>query len=149
MAIDEVDAHDAAMPVAVPPLHRHFAAAVEQVPLVRRAAHEWLHKVLAASGLPRTEQTDDVVFDVELVVTELVTNGVNAGASAVELTATLDDGIRIEVFDDGSGLPVPQDAPLTSDHGRGLRIVGDVAAEWGTRVEDDGRTLVWARIATD
>ena len=54
--------------------------------------------------------------------------------------------LRIEVDDDGAGTPEPQ--PLTDDeeHGRGLHLVGALAASWGMDVAESGGKRVWAEL---
>jgi anti-sigma regulatory factor (Ser/Thr protein kinase) len=84
----------------------------------------------------------DVVSDLELVVSELVTNGVEHGRGTVQL-AVEHSGWQIHgsVTDDGNGFDytLPN---VTSQglRGRGLAIVDALVTRWGIR---RGSTHVW------
>ncbi|HEX2894664.1 MAG TPA: ATP-binding protein [Marmoricola sp.] len=97
-------------------------------------------------GARETPETHDVV----LVVSELVTNSVRAGADVigVELVAT-DLRVELSVIDDAPGVPVTQHPGWDELHGRGLAIVEDVADEWHTTALDRGKkvTATWSRPA--
>ena len=89
----------------------------------------------------------DAARDVELVVSELVSNCVRAHAHHFVLA--LDghhDGLRIEVTDDAPGQPTPRAAGPTDQNGRGLLIVEHLATDWGLRAAAPGKT-VWAAFA--
>lgn len=89
-------------------------------------------------------QVGDAAGDVELIVSELVSNCVRAHAHYFELTL---DGhhhaLRIEVTDDAPGEPTPRTAGPDEVNGRGLLIVDTLAADWGLRA-DHPRKTVWA-----
>jgi len=89
------------------------------------------------------EQVDDIV----LVVSEVVTNAVQHGAGVVRLRLLRQHtNVRIEVQDDSPRPPVLLTTPsTTADWGRGLRIVGGLAAHWGTHRAGSGK-LVWAEV---
>ena len=74
-----------------------------------------------------------------LMVSELATNAVVHGASAFVIDVECTESqIRIEVFDEGRGVP-QLGAPLASDpHGRGLQIVDRLSDSWGL-----GMSSVW------
>ena len=82
--------------------------------------------------------------DVELVVSELVTNAIKVSAQAISLWL-MSDGMRAAVFvQDSSPLPpVPRDADEDSTDGRGLVIVDALAQRWGAYPVADGK-IVWA-----
>lgn len=87
--------------------------------------------------------------DVQLVVSELVTNSVrHAGLVAsdtIELRiAPFADRVRIEVADPGSGLDLDAPRSTAADRGSGwgLFLVDRIATRWGVR--PDGGTIVWA-----
>lgn len=90
----------------------------------------------------------DLLSTTELVVTELVTNAVNAGCSgliAVDL-ALHRTHLRVSVQDDAAGRPHVE-APTPSDeHGRGLFIIDRLASTWGTAPVDGGKQ-VWVELA--
>ena len=73
--------------------------------------------------------------DVELLVSELVTNSVKyAGDGAVRLSASSDRPrhVWVEVSDQGSGfVAVPRDRPATEPGGWGLQLVDTMADRWG------------------
>ena len=89
--------------------------------------------------------------DVQLLVSELVTNGVrHAGLRPGERlrvsVALVEDRVRVEVADPGPGF---EHGPLAPDPTRpggwGLRLVEELAQRWG--VERDGETIVWFEVA--
>lgn len=81
-----------------------------------------------------------------LVASELTTNALKHGKGAIELRLLLrDDFVRIEVVDEGTGAK-PQIRGTAGDIGGGwgLRIVDDVALQWGSF---EGTTHVWADVS--
>lgn len=116
-------------------------------PLAAAAARSALERV-GGHILP------DMMEDVRLLVSELVTNsyrhaGLGPGATA-RLIVEIDDGrVRVEVEDGGRGFvpSVPLDAPRDRLSGWGLTIVDRVADRWG--VTRDGGTHVWFELVTD
>jgi anti-sigma regulatory factor (Ser/Thr protein kinase) len=108
----------------------------------RSWAAGWLSTAL--DGLPyRLGLLDDTA----LVVTELITNALKAGSSKIAVSLRLDaDTATVAATDDTPGIPV-QLQPAPEDlSGRGLLIVSAVAADWGYRAWDIGKT-VWAELA--
>jgi anti-sigma regulatory factor (Ser/Thr protein kinase) len=87
--------------------------------------------------------------DVMLVVSELVTNSVRAGAGLidVELTVT-DDRVDLSVTDGADGWPATRHPALDDPHGRGLAIVESIADEWHPTLLDPGKrvTATWFRV---
>lgn len=111
------------------------------------AARRWTRRHLRAWGLER--QQDEAL----LVVSELVTNASAFGGSvglAVRVQQDPDAGpiLRIEVQDTGPGLP-PDFRVQGPGHGacsgRGLLLVSDLAAQWGSHHTSRGH-LVWAEL---
>ena len=82
--------------------------------------------------------------DAALMVSELVTNALLHGIGEIWLRVDADpDGVRIEVSDQGNVSLAP--SPTPGAHGGwGLRIVDELADEWGVL---EGSTKVWFRIA--
>jgi anti-sigma regulatory factor (Ser/Thr protein kinase) len=116
-----------------------------QFPAVRTSAHEARRFVSdAITGAPR-----DVCDSVALIASELATNSVRHAASAFEIRIErFPDRIRIEVEDDGRGVPVVKSPGPQDTSGRGLQIVTALADEWGIipKSEPPGKT-VWVTIA--
>ena len=89
----------------------------------------------------------DVVGDVKLLVSELITNSVKYGGNgAVTLRVETDDEqrLRVEVVDQGAGfVPVARDRPATDVGGWGLHLVQTLSDRWGVYA---GSTHVWFEI---
>jgi anti-sigma regulatory factor (Ser/Thr protein kinase) len=89
----------------------------------------------------------DLVGDVKLLVSELITNSVKYGGDG-EVRLVMErrgtGHVRVEVVDQGAGfVPVARDRPVTEAGGWGLHIVETVADRWGVH---DGSTHVWFEI---
>jgi signal transduction histidine kinase/DNA-binding response OmpR family regulator/anti-sigma regulatory factor (Ser/Thr protein kinase) len=86
------------------------------------------------------------LFDVQLLVSELVTNARRHGRPPAELRLLRAAGeILIEVHDCGSTLPTPRNAGPAEESGRGLRLIAAMAERWGTRPDVDGKS-VWCTV---
>jgi anti-sigma regulatory factor (Ser/Thr protein kinase) len=89
----------------------------------------------------------DVLPDVRLLVSELITNSVKYGGEGpVRLEVIADSGrIRAEIIDQGVGFtPVRRDQEdLEKVGGWGLHLVEQLTTEWGTY---EGSTHVWFEI---
>lgn len=117
---------------------RSFPATRVAASDARRFAGHWLRGTVGAPD-------DSLIEDVELIVSELVTNAVQAGAASVQLNLIYEGGgVHIAVTDDGAGQPEPQHPSVYDVHGRGLRIVDTVSARWGVSSDDQGRKTVWS-----
>ncbi|MCD0484006.1 SpoIIE family protein phosphatase [Streptacidiphilus sp. ASG 303] len=95
---------------------------------------------LAAWGL------EELVFTAELVVSELVTNAVRYGGPPVRLRLIRDATLICEVSDSSSTSPHLRRARTHDEGGRGLLLVAQLSARWGTRHTPSGKTI-WAEIA--
>jgi anti-sigma regulatory factor (Ser/Thr protein kinase) len=110
---------------------------------VPSAARAWT-RLVVLEMLPAAPESDDIAEDLEIVVSELVTNAVLAGCAATRLVLSLNpDCLRVDVLDDAPGWPTEQDASPADDHGRGLAIVSALASRWGVRRRTDAKE-VWA-----
>jgi anti-sigma regulatory factor (Ser/Thr protein kinase) len=92
----------------------------------------------------RRDLPEDVLEDLKLMVSELVTNSCrHAGLSANEgihlRLGFAGGGVRVEVEDHGRFRPPV--APGDNGSGWGLKIVDRLADRWG--IEDHEGTLVW------
>jgi anti-sigma regulatory factor (Ser/Thr protein kinase) len=90
---------------------------------------------------------DDVIPDVKLLVSELVTNSVKYGGEGALRLHIEADGprkLRAEVIDQGVGfVPVARDRPATDVGGWGLHLVQTLSNRWGVY---EGSTHVWFEI---
>jgi anti-sigma regulatory factor (Ser/Thr protein kinase) len=85
----------------------------------------------------------DVVDTALLLTSELVTNAVIHGRSAVQLEVRIDGSrLRVDVGDDNSRLPLQKSPDHGALDGRGLQIVDLLATRWGVYDEPLGKT-VW------
>ena len=90
--------------------------------------------------------------DLQLIVSELVSNSVRHGDAGPDTTIVIElivgERLRISVIDAGPGFTPSADAPdLSSPGGLGLLLVKQLSFAWGvTRV--DGRTRVWSELAS-
>jgi anti-sigma regulatory factor (Ser/Thr protein kinase) len=115
------------------------------VPVIRHC----VGRTLTAAGHQNVENA-------ELVVSELVSNSVLHTRSArcgglvtVEVRAISDALVRIEVTDEGARTsPCPRESGGEDCHGRGLWLVEQVSARWGTRPQPLGWNTVWAEVFT-
>lgn len=126
----------AALPTATPCARLH----------ARNLMHEW--------GL------GDLAGTIELVVSELVTNAVQAsidedgrprytadhGLACIHLRLSTDGmAVLVEVWDENSRLPTPTQPDLDDESGRGLLLVEALTEHWGWDLAGSGRgKIVWA-----
>jgi anti-sigma regulatory factor (Ser/Thr protein kinase) len=90
---------------------------------------------------------DDLIPQVKLLVSELITNSVKYGGEGA-ITLNLDverpGKLRADVVDQGLGfVPVARDRPATEAGGWGLHLVQTLSDRWGVR---EGSTHVWFEI---
>jgi anti-sigma regulatory factor (Ser/Thr protein kinase) len=112
-----------------------------------RAARSFVTHHLADRVLPAGVLIGDVV----LVVSELVTNAVEAGASNLGLTLALNlRGLELVVEDDAGGWPLRTVVGADAARGRGLNIVEQLADSWHVTGTPGGKrvTAWWAQPAT-
>lgn len=91
--------------------------------------------------------------DLVLVGSETVCNAIThtrSGATGGRVTVRLLEGAgvyRLEVADDGAGGARPYvRSENGAENGRGMRIVEELASDWGFRADGD-RTIVWVEFA--
>jgi anti-sigma regulatory factor (Ser/Thr protein kinase) len=120
----------------------------------RPSAAQWARRVLGL--MLRERQLDKASDTALLLVSELVTNAVNASGNGawrdhpsqpvIALTLRLTDtSLLIEVWDTDPAPPVLQEADLTRDCGRGLLLVDILGDGWGHRAVDGGK-VVWCKL---
>jgi anti-sigma regulatory factor (Ser/Thr protein kinase) len=110
----------------------------DDAPAQARAALEVFDQILVP----------EVLEDLQLVVSELVTNSVKFGPSrpiTLSLQISTDGLVCGEVIDQGDGekVKVQMRREPTLDGGWGLQLVDRVATAWGVR---EGSTHVWFEI---
>ena len=81
--------------------------------------------------------------DAALLTTEVASNAARHGKEPIELSITLGDGLRVSVFDHGSGFD-PEDQTIRSG-GWGVNLIEQLSSEWGVDRTEAG-TEVWFRI---
>ena len=124
--------------MSVPPL------ALPPDPSSVKAARAFVMNNLAPSAPPGQRE------DACLLVSELVTNAVLHARSAVEVTVrTFVDAIRVEVRDEGPGLPQVLGGVDETMAGRGLHIVEELATRWGVEPVAEGGKVVWFEVGGD
>lgn len=80
--------------------------------------------------------------DIVLVVSELVTNSVRAGARNIDVDLRADDHrVDVQVADDAPGWPTPRTASHDDLDGRGLAIVDELADRWTTSPGSPGKSV--------
>jgi anti-sigma regulatory factor (Ser/Thr protein kinase) len=92
--------------------------------------------------------TVELVDDAELLASEVVTNAVRHGGPVIEFAVAVDAAsLTVRVSDGSSRLPsLRSDSAADEPSGRGLKMVEQVASEWGVElVTGDGKT-VWFRL---
>ncbi len=86
---------------------------------------------------------DEIAFTTELILSELITNAIRYGRQPIRVRLLLDRSLTCEVSDGSSTAPHLRRAGATDEGGRGLFLVAQFAARWGTRYTPDGK-VIWA-----
>ena len=117
---------------------RRFPNSLSSVTQARRYVAEQL------DGAPR-----DVADAVAVMTSELATNSIRHAATAFEVGIDRTPGaIRVEVTDEGAGAPTVLSPDPTATSGRGLRIVDQLADDWGvTPTKGRNAKTVWFTVA--
>ncbi|MET8759159.1 ATP-binding protein [Lentzea sp. NPDC004782] len=101
--------------------------------VVRDAASSW-------------ELPEDLADDAQLVVTELVSNGIDHGEGLITLTVSRrPGGMLVEVHDESAKQPQLRPVDPNSARGRGMQLVQALSARWGTKPDGRGK-VVWAEL---
>ncbi|QPP05273.1 SpoIIE family protein phosphatase [Streptomyces bathyalis] len=85
----------------------------------------------------------DAAFNVELIVSELVTNAIRHASGPLRLRLIRHTALICEVYDASSTSPRLHHARTTDEGGRGLFLVAQIAERWGTRYTGEGK-IIWA-----
>lgn len=101
-----------------------------------------------AAAIPDGQAVLDLAEDTRLVVSELVTNAVNAGSPEVNVTVAVHRAyVRLAVDDYVPRRPQKRWAAPEDEHGRGLMIVASLSRAWGVDYVQRGKQ-VWAELPT-
>jgi anti-sigma regulatory factor (Ser/Thr protein kinase) len=85
--------------------------------------------------------------DLQLVVSELVTNAIRYAQPPVQLEIEAgEDSVTVAVLDGSPGRPTAKEQRADAEGGRGLHLVDLVAAETGVRPQPPGKTM-WAELS--
>lgn len=99
---------------------------------------------------PDTAVIAETCEDLVVIVSELVTNAVQASTPALVVDLAIDGrSVRVAVTDAAVGMPsVVGPAASTQPYGRGLAIVAALSHDWGVTpvAEPAGGKTVWARL---
>lgn len=101
-----------------------------------RTARALTHKQLTEWGLGALGDL------AELLVSELVTNALRAASRSLELRLMRVGKLLVEVTDDDHNLPLLRRAEGHDEAGRGLALVSNLSARWGTSRQAVGK-VVW------
>lgn len=135
------------------PLRSHLELGA--LPTAASCARSHTQLIMAEWGL------DDLAEPAALVISELITNAVqasaglpgcsylgtwSAGQPPVRLWLTSDRRwVLIQVWDASHEMPARQDPDLEAESGRGLMLVEAISTRWGAFVpEGSGGKIVWA-----
>ncbi|SFR24765.1 Histidine kinase-like ATPase domain-containing protein [Lentzea waywayandensis] len=95
--------------------------------------------------------SQDLIEDVQLAVTELVSNAYDHGLHPRRLRlrrVEVSRRLRVEVDDASPNQPVLGRSRISATRGRGLIIVDKIAEDWGVVRRSIGKT-VWAELLFD
>jgi len=106
------------------------------------AARRFVRQTMTAWGLKA------LLDDALLVASELAANAVTHANSSCRIRLSLTEtAFRIDVIDSGAGTPEPQPSSDTSEHGRGLHLIGALTTAWGLEIIPGDGKIVWAELA--
>ena len=114
--------------------------------LGRHAVTAALTEMLHSVGSEDRAADQELVYEAGVVASELLSNAARACRSRIAVRLEVHhDSIRIEVYDDGPGVPVQRQVQAVEVSGRGLRIVDSLSASWGTIPRPAGK-CVWSEM---
>ncbi|MFG2093449.1 SpoIIE family protein phosphatase [Streptomyces sp. NPDC048612] len=99
-----------------------------------------------ATGQLREWGLEELTYTTELVVSELVTNGIRHAAGPLHLRLLRDRTLLTEVSDAAHTSPHLRHSASDDEGGRGLFIVAQLVQRWGTRYTPYGKTI-WTELA--
>ncbi|WP_435856022.1 SpoIIE family protein phosphatase [Streptomyces physcomitrii] len=108
-------------------------------PAAVAGARAELARHLVEWGLP------DAVFTAELILSELITNGIRYASGPIGIRLLRDRSLICEVSDTSSTSPHLRSAAAEDEGGRGLFLISQLAERWGTRYTPEGK-VIWAEL---
>ncbi|PIB12344.1 histidine kinase [Streptomyces sp. HG99] len=99
----------------------------------------------AVSGKLKEWGLSELVFCMELVLSELITNAIRYGSDPIHVRLIRDRTLICEVADGSSTSPHLRYAATTDEGGRGLFLVSQMTERWGTRYTPQGK-VIWAEL---
>jgi anti-sigma regulatory factor (Ser/Thr protein kinase) len=106
-------------------------------------ARHFVESILTAWGQP------DHGWTAALLVSELTANcALHARTTFTVRVELVETAVRLAVSDGSTRAPAVRDYGREATTGRGLRMVGQLASDWGVDLHDDGKT-VWAVIRAE
>jgi signal transduction histidine kinase len=113
----------------------------------RHAVVTALTETLRSVGSEDIAADHQLVYEAGVVATELLSNAIRACRSRIALRLDVHHGcIRIEVYDDGPGVPRQRQVRADEVSGRGLRIVDALSTSWGT-IPRPASKCVWSEMS--
>ncbi|MDX6313306.1 MAG: hypothetical protein QOF44_2770, partial [Streptomyces sp.] len=85
---------------------------------------------------------EDLAFTTELIASELITNAIRHAAGPVQARLLRDRALVFEVSDGSGTSPRLRRAATTDEGGRGIFLVAQLSARWGTRHTPRGK-VIW------
>ena len=129
------------------PDQQHAALDLGALPTAPGCGRAWTRQILWEWGLSALQEST------ELLVSELVTNAVQAARAATGATPVrlwlLSDTVRVVilVWDASPEPPVRMSSGDDAETGRGLLLVEAISDQWGSYpVRDEGGKVVWALV---
>ena len=100
-----------------------------------------------AAGRLKTLQLNELRDEVELLLTELITNAIIHARTEFEIRVEASGaGVRVEVTDDNPTMPVAGTLSAAALSGRGLMLVQSMSTRWGAHRNPAGGKSVWFEI---
>ncbi|MFE9171260.1 SpoIIE family protein phosphatase [Streptomyces kebangsaanensis] len=91
-------------------------------------------------------ELEDVGFNAELILSELITNAIRYGSEPIHVRLLHGRNLVCEVSDGSSTSPHLRKAATTDEGGRGLFLVAQLAQRWGTRYTPRGK-VIWSELS--